>query len=59
MTATENRDRIIDLQDQLLERYMAYDEAVEDGDELRAEEIKEEIGQLHSEHAAAKSAMLV
>jgi|HubBroStandDraft_6_1064221.scaffolds.fasta_scaffold658227_2 hypothetical protein len=36
----------LDIRDRLLERYMAYDHAVEDGDEKHAEAIKAEIAAL-------------
>jgi hypothetical protein len=36
----------LDIRDRLLERYMAYDHAIEDGDEKRAEAIKAEIASL-------------
>ena len=36
----------LELRDRLLERYMAYDHAVEDGDEKRAETIKSEIASI-------------
>lgn len=42
LTETER----VDVRDRLLERYMAYDHAIEDGDEKRAESIKAEIAAL-------------
>ena len=47
--APEERARITDIQDLLIERFVEHQEAVEEGREVRAEELEAEINELQRE----------
>jgi hypothetical protein len=46
---TEERARITEIQDLLIERFVEHQEAIEDGQEVRAKELEGEISELQRE----------
>ena len=47
--APEERARIIEIQDLLIERFVEHKEAIEEGQEVRAKELETEINELQRE----------